>query len=104
MTREMKGIDVLAVMGRIETAPLSDTERGQMAEAREVVAELIDAASWVDSVSGHASFVSDECCCGSRMDAHDMGSGHAPVDSGAYYGGQALDRLAAALQRIQGGG
>jgi len=37
-------VDVLAVMDRIGTAPISETERGQVAEARDAVSELADAA------------------------------------------------------------
>lgn len=62
-----------------------------------VLREVVEAARAVESVADHATFVSDECCCGSRIDAHGMGDGHAPVDSGSYYGGQALDALRTAL-------
>ncbi len=111
--QQKAGVDVLAELDRrIEIGELFGQEHdipgggpgnAALKQARAAVAELIEAAKSVDGVADHASFVSDECCCGSRMDAHDMGSGHAPVDSGTYYGGQALDRLRAALARVQGG-
>ena len=101
-------VDVLAVLDRA-AGRLADASAltqgglaGEMTEARAAIADLIEAAKGVDGIADHASFVSDECCCGSRMDAHDMGSGHAPVDSGHYYGGPALDRLNAALVRVGG--
>lgn len=71
-------------------------------EARAAVAELIEAAKCVMGVADNADFVSDVCCCGSRMDRHSHGDNHGPTDSGTYYGNIALDRLRAALARVQG--
>lgn len=43
-------VDVLAVMDRIGTAPLSDTEREQMAAARDLVADLMQFAENAEKV------------------------------------------------------
>lgn len=31
------------------------------------------------------------CCCGDHVDCHGMGSGHSPVDEGAYHSEKALE-------------
>lgn len=74
-----KKIDVLAVMGRIDSAPLSETERGQMAAARELVVDLILAAERV------------------ARRAKNIAHNHAPGSLGE----QEADALIAALDRMR---
>lgn len=99
-------VDVLATMdaaAQWRGEFLGDfTSAAELKAARAAVAELIEAAKCVMGVADNADFVSDVCCCGSRMDRHLHGDNHAPTDSGTHYGNIALDKLRAALAAVQG--
>ncbi len=41
------------------------------------------------------SFAEGTCMCGSPMEAHDIGSGHSPVDAGDYHARSVHEQIAA---------
>ncbi len=45
-----------------------------------------------------APLESGYCCCGDAVEAHSIGSGHAPVDDLAYYAAGIEEQLSAALK------
>lgn len=45
----------------------------------------------------HGDFSEGHCMCGSAVDSHGIGDGHAPVDAGEYYAGQVMEELRALL-------
>lgn len=71
------------------------TRRAEAAERRftEVEEELRKLIGFVKYLPVSEGY----CMCGSPMDAHDIGSGHAPVDMGEYHAAKAIEAAEAAL-------
>lgn len=79
---------------------LSNSAPAMIAEIRELRAEnarlrgkVSDALAFLRS----APLESGYCCCGSPVDGHGIGDGHAPVDDLAYYASNLASDLSAAL-------
>lgn len=51
---------------------------------------------WLELME-HGDFREGHCMCGSAVNAHGIGDGHAPVDAGEYYAGQVMEELRAIL-------
>ncbi|WP_275628968.1 hypothetical protein [Pseudomonas sp. 273] len=47
---------------------------------------------WLELME-HGDFSEGHCMCGSAVDSHGIGDGHAPVDAGEYYAGQVMEEL-----------
>ncbi|MCS7773704.1 hypothetical protein N0039_31190, partial [Pseudomonas aeruginosa] len=51
---------------------------------------------WLELME-HGDYREGHCMCGSSVDGHGIGDGHAPVDAGEYYAGQVMEELRALL-------
>ncbi|MBG4728731.1 hypothetical protein I5F64_24835 [Pseudomonas aeruginosa] len=51
---------------------------------------------WLEMME-HGDYREGHCMCGSSVDGHGIGDGHAPVDAGEYYAGQVMEELRALL-------
>lgn len=69
------------------------TERELRAEVEALRALLADARELIE----HGDFREGHCMCGSAVEGHTFGDGHAPCDAGEYYAGQVRERIDAAL-------
>lgn len=67
------------------------TQRDKLAGLLRDARELID----------HGDFREGYCMCGSGVEGHSLGDGHAPVDAGEYYAGQVRERIDAALAEVK---
>jgi hypothetical protein len=47
---------------------------------------------WLELME-HGDYREGHCMCGSSVDGHGIGDGHAPVDAGEYYAGQVMEEL-----------
>lgn len=47
----------------------------------------------------HGDYREGHCMCGSPVDSHGIGDGHAPIDAGEYYAGQVMEELRALLNQ-----
>lgn len=62
---------------------------------------LISETEYAELAADHAWRDQFDCCmCGSRMDAHDIGSGHAPVSEYDYVLGMAQDKVRAITEAV----
>lgn len=67
-------------------------------DQRDKLAGLLrDARELID----HGDFREGHCMCGSGVEGHSLGDGHAPVDAGEYYAGQVRERIDAALAEVE---
>ncbi|HHX6500977.1 TPA: hypothetical protein ACVGJ1_002850 [Pseudomonas aeruginosa] len=57
---------------------------------------------WLELME-HGDYREGHCMCGSSVDGHGIGDGHAPVDAGEYYAGQVMEELRALLSEQDGG-
>ena len=48
----------------------------------------------------HGVFEDGYCCCGSSVDSHGLGDGHAPVDALSYHAGQVCESIDTALAEL----
>lgn len=51
---------------------------------------------WLELME-HGDYREGHCMCGSPVDSHGIGDGHAPIDAGEYYAGQVMEELRALL-------
>ena len=47
----------------------------------------------------NGDFATGYCMCGSPVDSHGLGDGHAPTEAGEYYVGQMLEELRKCLSQ-----
>ncbi|HEP8838426.1 TPA: hypothetical protein VDU70_002226 [Pseudomonas aeruginosa] len=57
---------------------------------------------WLELME-HGDYREGHCMCGSSVDGHGIGDGHAPVDAGEYCAGQVMEELRALLSEQDGG-
>ncbi|WP_311060694.1 hypothetical protein [Pseudomonas aeruginosa] len=53
---------------------------------------------WLELME-HGDYREGHCMCGSPVDSHGIGDGHAPIDAGEYYAGQVMEELRALLNQ-----
>ncbi len=53
---------------------------------------------WLELME-HGDYREGHCMCGSPVDSHGIGDGHAPIDAGEYYAGQVIEELRALLNQ-----
>lgn len=53
----------------------------------------------VESLLSTGSYVTGYCCCGDKMEHHDIGSGHSPVDAGDWHAHQIEERVRDAIEQ-----
>lgn len=82
---------------RAEVTPFIETHWMPVARQRDKLAGLLrEARELID----HGDFREGHCMCGSGIEWHGLGDGHAPVDAGEYYAGQIRERIDAALAEL----
>lgn len=57
---------------------------------------------WLELME-HGDYREGHCMCGSPVDSHGIGDGHAPIDAGEYYAGQVMEELRDLLSEQEGG-
>jgi len=100
--------------GRIAAVSFKGTaKRGQaygapdpegMANAHLIAAapDMFEALDGVHSFLMSAPIESGICCCGDRVEDHNMGSGHSPVDELSYAAAGYVEKIDAALSKALG--
>jgi hypothetical protein len=68
------------------------------------VSALVEALRDARELIARGDFREGHCMCGSSVDGHGIGDGHAPVDAGEYYAGQVAERIDALLAAHKAGG
>ncbi|EOB7989769.1 TPA: hypothetical protein ACNRRD_001904 [Pseudomonas aeruginosa] len=53
---------------------------------------------WLELME-HGDYREGHCMCGSPVDSHGIGDGHAPIDAGEYYAGQVMEELRVLLNQ-----
>lgn len=66
-------------------------------EAEKEVEWLREALKSVKIILARVNVQSGYCCCGSRMEDHDIGSDHSPVDSDQYMAQLTIEQIDAVL-------
>ena len=61
---------------------------------------LVDLLKQARNVLAGSGAESGYCMCGDPVQSHSLGSGHAPVDSHAYYAGRLVEQIDAALASL----
>ena len=67
-------------------------------EAVEKLMPIVEALRKASDFLKAAPLESGYCCCGSRMEDHDIGSGHSPVDDLQYHASNLADEFDTALR------
>lgn len=83
-------------------APNCPYRTGAAAQDQGEVQRLREALGDARELIGHGDFSTGVCMCGSGVDGHTIGDGHAPTDEGDYYAGQVMERIDAALAASTG--
>ena len=62
-------------------------------------AELVELLLAARELIGHGDFREGYCMCGEPVEAHGFSENHAAIDAGAYYAGQFMEHIDAALAK-----
>lgn len=96
-----RAFDFGKAVGGVDTSLLAEYfRRHRIANQPPAQDGLVDLLKQARNVLAGSGAESGYCMCGDPVQSHSLGSGHAPVDSHAYYAGRLVEQIDAALASL----